>query len=364
MHRLPQDKLPQEDRNYLIRLGLDERSQMARGLSEKAAKKNLEEKWTTYVEEKYGSREVMGEGGLVKVDDGGKCTVEADDDDDDDESGETEDDGKVETEDDGEVETEDEVEEAPVATNRNVASAQEELAAEFARDAPDVGQKDVRLCEMMNELTTKIVRFGKMFNKKHFRATPAEFLDGLLRKENEQLIRYIGCLAMGGKNGRAGWEELVNMPATREALVCGIMGRALKEHIFSDLYFGASEQLKLDLIDKEKTMRDDDGESSTLCTDDACIDHATRILAQSRASEVDSAQDGQTWGQSPSPRAQLDDFAIRETTGSILRPEDGLPATDNHRNGAEGNHYLVHKNQPLDASCAGCRLLLDIDIQG
>lgn len=239
MHKLSLDKLPQDDRNCLNELYLDSKSHQVQGVSKEAAMKKLKEQWTQYVEEKYGSREAMGEDGLVDV------SLVDDETDDTCPIGVDGDDGEVETEDEGD----------------GLLNIEAWFGGIDPNDS-DGALKDVKICKEMNELVIKIQKFAKMFNKKHLGATPTAFLDGLLQKENEQLIRYIGCLAMGGKKGREGWEELVSTPEMREALVVGIMGRALKEHIFSDLYFGASDELKQDLIDLERRMRDEDGEST------------------------------------------------------------------------------------------------------
>lgn len=44
---------------------------------------------------------------------------------------------------------------------------------------------------------------------------------------------------LGGPNGVKDWEELLTQGETRRALAIGIIGRALKEHVFGDLWFGA-----------------------------------------------------------------------------------------------------------------------------
>jgi hypothetical protein len=57
-----------------------------------------------------------------------------------------------------------------------------------------------------------------------------------------QLVRYIGCLAQGGPNREQSWQELLANPECRVALVVGIIGTALKEHVFSELWFGGTDE--------------------------------------------------------------------------------------------------------------------------
>lgn len=203
---------------YLIGLNVEMKDVVARGVSKDAAMRKLREKWTAYVEGKYGNEGAMGQGGLVDL------GVQPD--------------------------VEDEGEELS------------DLEAFFAASTPDDGAKDVKLGAELHALQGQVHRFAKMFNKKDFStSTPAAFLDGLLeKKENAQLVRYIGCLALGGEKGRAGWEELVNVPEMREAVVVGIVGRGLREHVFGELWVGGDGELRRDLVELEIGMQEEDGE--------------------------------------------------------------------------------------------------------
>lgn len=140
-----------------------------------------------------------------------------------------------------------------------------EIRATFAEDCADDNDKDTILCQGIFSLIEDIQVFAKMFVRENIIMAPAEFMDGLLKKENEQLIRYIGCLAIGGKEGKKAWEELLTSPDKREALLFGIIGRALKEHVFSDLWFGGSPEEWRDLSEKERASQDSgDGEFFSL----------------------------------------------------------------------------------------------------
>lgn len=116
-------------------------------------------------------------------------------------------------------------------------------------------QKDKAVCNRMDELRAEILAFAKTFPEQ----CKDEPLEHLLKPENEQLVRYIGCLAMGGKAGMKGWENLLKDVMCRQALVCGIISRALKEKVFNDLCFGAGNELIDMLADDEKEHAQQDG---------------------------------------------------------------------------------------------------------
>lgn len=78
-------------------------------------------------------------------------------------------------------------------------------------------------------------------------------------KAPPELISYIGCIAMGGPNGREGWRELIHDIDLRVALVHGIIGRALQEHVLASLCFGASQALMTKLEDMERRQVNDNG---------------------------------------------------------------------------------------------------------
>lgn len=113
----------------------------------------------------------------------------------------------------------------------------------------------VEICRELNELKTEIKKFSESFRRP---IDKGSVLSSLLDARNEQLLRYIGCLALGGTNSARDWEALLNDEACRHALVFGIIGRALKEHVFAELYFGAGKALrqKLDELQVESFQQD------------------------------------------------------------------------------------------------------------
>ena len=75
------------------------------------------------------------------------------------------------------------------------------------------------------------------------------FVKDLLIDDNQELIRYIGCLVLGGSRGT--WCKLLGQKDSRRAIVIGVIARALKEHVFGEYLFGGDEstQAKLMKID-------------------------------------------------------------------------------------------------------------------
>ena len=129
-----------------------------------------------------------------------------------------------------------------------------------SRSVESVEQEDYEICEKINELRSMAMQFAKSFSGVSAHQKLG-VLDQILKPENVHLIKYIGCLAMGGKSGVDGWVELLADTTSRQALVLGIIGRALKENVFSVLYFGGSERL-FDILDKkEKEQVNQDGRS-------------------------------------------------------------------------------------------------------
>lgn len=134
---------------------------------------------------------------------------------------------------------------------------------EVAKDFNELtcAQKDHRVCKGLGFLVDEIERFTKA---KVGRAEPG-FMDHFLRKENKEVIRYIGCIAQGGPTGIDGWNYLLTNRTCRQALMIGIIGRALEEHVFSALFFGGQPRLTESLDKMERDQIDGEGKSKTWC---------------------------------------------------------------------------------------------------
>lgn len=122
-------------------------------------------------------------------------------------------------------------------------------------------QKDYRVCQGMKFLIDEIQTYAE--SRAGHDIKGHNFMNGLLANENnKELIRYIGCIAIGGKKGEKGWNSLLTKNESRTALVIGIIGRLLEEHVFSALYFGGSEELVERLSKMEQDQVNDEGKQS------------------------------------------------------------------------------------------------------
>lgn len=154
------------------------------------------------------------------------------------------------------VDLDDDVEEPLVRSKSTVAADEERLSI-----LADGQLTDDDVCRRLDRLRSDAMALAKMCppvppKRKH------DLLDKFLVQENERLIRYIGCLAMGGPTGVAGWNTLLGDTTCRQALVLGIIGRSLKENVFSELYFGGGETLSNTLREQEQKQTHQDGTNS------------------------------------------------------------------------------------------------------
>lgn len=118
--------------------------------------------------------------------------------------------------------------------------------------------RDQTVCQAMNTLKERLASLA------HSLPTFASIdrsllLDRLLSPEYAQTVRYIGCLALGGSKGEQSWEELMADVPCREALVYGILARALKEAVFGELWFGGTEAQETELKKMEQDQVQQDG---------------------------------------------------------------------------------------------------------
>lgn len=104
------------------------------------------------------------------------------------------------------------------------------------------------------------------FAENHF-----EFKDLFSNDDEEVLARLremsvhsallIGCIANGGPRGVKDWLDIFKEPFERQALVSGIIGKVLEEHVFASLCFGATpkqlEELHKEIDLKHRNYPDD-----------------------------------------------------------------------------------------------------------
>lgn len=130
------------------------------------------------------------------------------------------------------------------------------------RDLTDEAQRDDEVCRRIHDLRARTVDFAQGFvgdSKRIIREK--QCLDDLCKDvKNSHLLRYIGCLAQAGPNYQESWRQTLIDPECRVALVVGIIGTALKEHVFSDLWFGGTDEQKEELQKLQEKQKHGDGE--------------------------------------------------------------------------------------------------------
>jgi hypothetical protein len=129
------------------------------------------------------------------------------------------------------------------------------------KDIPDESQRDDEVSMRVHELRACIVDFARSLvyhNSSTFRKERClEDLCGDVR--NAQLVRYIGCLAQAGPKREESWRELLALPECRVALIVGVIGTALKEHVFSELWFGGTDEEIGALEELQEKQKHDEG---------------------------------------------------------------------------------------------------------
>ena len=84
-------------------------------------------------------------------------------------------------------------------------------------------------------------------------------LESLEREASKELKHYITCHASGGPTGVDGWERLFQDKESREAVMYGVIAKALEEHVFGELLFGAGKEHKKHLEEQEADYAEKDG---------------------------------------------------------------------------------------------------------
>lgn len=120
--------------------------------------------------------------------------------------------------------------------------------------------QDLEVCRRVHKLRAEIIDFAQAYvveiKQNKFQPSVQVLCSNV---ENAKLVRYIGFLAQGGANGLHSWEELLTDKESLTALVVGIVGHALKEHVFSSLWFGGTPE-DIDLLEKlQEAEKDQDG---------------------------------------------------------------------------------------------------------
>lgn len=130
-------------------------------------------------------------------------------------------------------------------TNRH---QQESASSSSRKPGPDLvslseSDRDDMVCKLMHNLRDLIWAFaGEVLRDLHPKLAARAINIWLCDVDFAPAFRYIGMLALGGPRGRADWDELMADKQCLQALILGVVGRALKEHVFGALWFGGSEK--------------------------------------------------------------------------------------------------------------------------
>ena len=115
------------------------------------------------------------------------------------------------------------------------------------------------LYKHVSKMQDKILDIGNYFAQWDIgREASAKYLRALDAGLSEEARTYIGCIATGGPCGLAGWEEILLDLELRKALVAGMIWKALKEHVFESLWFGAEPHRTKEMEDLEYDMKGTD----------------------------------------------------------------------------------------------------------
>ncbi|RMZ32951.1 hypothetical protein D0859_02907 [Hortaea werneckii] len=118
-----------------------------------------------------------------------------------------------------------------------------------------------RHSQTMDTLKQMIQQYAEGFSDLSSASDP---LSHLLQPQHAETIRYVGCLALGGPDGTDSWKQLLQSSGTHKALIFGVVARALKEHVFGALWFGATPQQERELNKTQEDLLDKDGRDTSL----------------------------------------------------------------------------------------------------
>lgn len=103
-------------------------------------------------------------------------------------------------------------------------------------------ERDNRVCDAFHHVRELIWRFaGDLLHDIDPEQTNKTINVWLQDVNFAPTFRYVGMLALGGPSGRLGWDKMMADGQCLQALILGVVGRALKEHVFGELWFGGSK---------------------------------------------------------------------------------------------------------------------------
>ncbi|QIW97913.1 hypothetical protein AMS68_003431 [Peltaster fructicola] len=133
------------------------------------------------------------------------------------------------------------------------APSPEHIAAPPVDITPELAQySEEAICQQLHSLRARIVSFSGLFVLPVVHRTRP--LDALLSSAaNRVTVAFASALLLGGPDGKESWERFFDDTPSVQALVVGLVTRALKQLVFDVLHFGATEteQKRLDAFENE-----------------------------------------------------------------------------------------------------------------
>ncbi|KAI7241553.1 hypothetical protein KC330_g610 [Hortaea werneckii] len=134
--------------------------------------------------------------------------------------------------------------------------------------------QDSTVCQTMDTLKEMIQQYAEGFPDL---SAASDALSHLLQPQHAEAIRYVGCLALGGPDGTDSWKQLLQSSGTHKALIFGMIARALKEHVFGALWFGATPQQERELNKIQEALLDKDGFQRTQARAEMCQEYLSQL---------------------------------------------------------------------------------------
>ncbi|GAB1741747.1 hypothetical protein NU219Hw_g7157t1 [Hortaea werneckii] len=134
--------------------------------------------------------------------------------------------------------------------------------------------QDLTVCQTLDTLKEMIQQYAEGLSALPAASDP---LSHLLQPQHAEAIRYVGCLALGGPDGTDSWKQLLQNSGTHKALIFGMIARALKEHVFGALWFGATPQQERELNRIQEDLLDKDGFQRTRTRAERCQEYLSQL---------------------------------------------------------------------------------------
>ncbi|KAI9658262.1 MAG: hypothetical protein M1821_002395 [Bathelium mastoideum] len=216
-----------------------------------------------------------------------------------------------------------------------------------------VVQRFEELHDLIKSFITKWYSFDRRATLHGRSLTDQRPLEILRRESSTELKCLITCHASGGPARVSGWDDLFKDKDGREAILYGIIMKALEEHIFGELLFGCDTEQKTHLEHQEANLAEDDGFERTKLR----AEYITQSLRRPNGKKALTYP--------PKYRTQVDIISIQLYTLIrallLLNPDRTcLPLPKSHAGDAKSDNGLYYHERPQEAE--QYRVLMDLRI--